>query len=184
MNDLLLIERIRGKDRYAADELIRRHQNFALRVAFRYLKDEEDAIDAAQDAFIKVFKSIDKFSSNSRFTTWLYSIIQNICIDRIRQKKRRDSKQEEIFESEITEATECLELSMEKRDTRERILNAAEGLHPKQKETFFLRDIDNLSVEETAEIMNISTGAVKSNLYHARKFLREALSEQLSVEAL
>ncbi len=183
-SDFNLIEKIKQRDRKAADELIKRHQSFAIKVAFRHLKNEEDAVDAAQDAFIRLFRNIDKFSYESEFTTWFYRIIQNICLDRLRQKKRRASKADSVIEHYSPASESSADKEMEILDTRSRILQIAEKLQPRQKEVFFMRDVEQLPINITAELLGISNGAVKSNLYHARKFIKRELTRLFSMEVV
>jgi RNA polymerase sigma-70 factor (ECF subfamily) len=157
--------------------LVERHQSYGYALAYRLLWNEEDARDIVQEAFVRVWQHLSRFNPEHRFTTWFYRIVTNLCYDRMRAKRRsralaRASAREVPMASDVEEAYDHRTLAA-------RIRRLAEDLKPRQRSVFILRDLQNLSVEETARVLGISKGAVKSNLYHARRNVRKRLEEEV-----
>lgn len=144
--------------------------NFAYRVARKFLRDQEEIKDAIQSAYIKAWKAFDSYSDQkSQFTTWLYTILRNECIDRLR--KGQIHVGEELSKFELTVSEEPEEEFL-KQELHQQILILAENLPPQQKEIFLLRDFQGYSIKEVIEITGLTEGSIKTNLYHARQKLR------------
>jgi RNA polymerase sigma-70 factor (ECF subfamily) len=175
-----LIARSIAGDLGAFRSLMESQQRYAYAVAFRLLHDDEGAKDIVQEAFIRVWNNISRYRPESRFTTWLYKIVVNLCYDRMKMESRRKS----VFGSigglfggaEIADSRDP-EQEAEDTDLREHILSAAKRLPPKQRLVFLLRDIQDLSIEDIAEIGRMSVGSVKTNLCYARRVLRIAVTK-------
>lgn len=167
--DKKLIERCKADDAEAIAELVNGLNGYAYTLAFRILLNEEEAKDAVQDTFIKVWKSIGNYSDKYLFTTWLYRIVVNTCIDRLKQNKRTISiGLEDEFSDDVVEA-------IEQREAVRRIRQLSRGLSEKQRLVFTLVDLQGLSLSDAAEVLRMGTGQVKSNLYYARKKIREQM---------
>jgi RNA polymerase sigma-70 factor, ECF subfamily len=166
--DSELIERCIKGDPTAFRILVEKMQSYAFSLAFRILLNNEDAKDAVQDSFIKVWKNIGSYQSSFLFSTWMYKIVVNTCLDYLKSGKTHRA----IGLSDIKITTD-LEGSIINKDLAKHIQYLSEGLPEKQRIIFVLKDLQDLSIEEISQVLKISTGLVKSNLYYARKRLRE-----------
>ncbi len=184
-----LVSRSKDGDKEAFQMLVKRYQRRAYGIALGVLKNSDDAMDAAQEAFIKVFRSIKGFKGDSSFYTWLYRIVVNVCIDQIRKKKRARSveydetwhRKDEIQTLPITSNTRRMlpNYPMERRELNEALQNAMAGLSENHRSIILLREVEGLSYEEIAEVMSCHLGTVMSRLHHARKKLQKALKPYL-----
>ena len=167
-----LIKRCLRDEVDAYRQLVEEHQKYVFSVAFRILHDEEDARDVAQETFIRVWKHLHTYDMQTRFTTWLYTIAVNLAYDLLKMNTRRRRWILRPVESQHTRGTPDEEMDIVNRDLAAKIRELAGGLPPKQRLVFALRDLQDLSVEEVAQVLSMSTGAVKTNLCYARKFIR------------
>lgn len=170
--DLELIERARQGDSLAFRDLVDIHHRFAINLAFRFTGDRMEAEDIAQEVFVKVWKNLGGYRPEVKFTTWLYRMVTNQALDYLKSASRKHRLRHTDIEHqsvpEVTEDREWLEL----------IAKLAHQLPEKQQAVFVLRDLQGLSGEEAAEVLNLSPDTVKSNLYHARLSMRELLMRQ------
>jgi len=180
-----LIQRAKNGDENSFESLILGCQSKAYNIALRYLKNEEDAMDALQESFIKIFRHLKSFKEDSRFDTWVYRIVVNTCNDMLRKnsnQKITDSifKTEDEKETilEIPDTTGSPEEVFEKQEKTEHIISCLDQLNQEQKEIIILRDIHGFSYEEISEILSCSIGTVKSRINRSRLKLREILLEQ------
>ncbi len=172
-----LILRCQEKDTAAMGTLIVQYQHWVYNIAYGLLGHREDAQDTTQDVFLSVWQNIHKFQFRSRFSTWLYKIVKNKCLNVIDQKKRRKTDPMEIDDTQpwvpldtVTPEQEVL------RTEQAEILHAALGkLKESYRTILVLRELRELSYEEIAEILNCTLGRVKSRLHEARKALRQEL---------
>lgn len=178
-----LIKKCKAGDIEAFEKLIQRYEKKVFTIAYRYMGNKEDADDLAQEALIKVYKSIKKFRGESLFTTWLYQIVANVCRDALRKKAR---KQETSIDSPIiTEEGETKrefgdsslspEILAEKAETEHYLQTLISQLKVEYKVVIIMREIQGFSYEEIAEELGCSLGTVKSRLNRARKHLRERI---------
>src|ERR1700739_1288425 len=182
--DVALVDRVRNGDISAYDELVKQYDRQVFRIAQHITQNREDAQDVVQDAFLKAYEKLDQFQGNSKFYTWLVRIAVNEALMRLR--KRRTGKMVSIDEDVQTEEGSVPRDLAEWRPNPEQEYNQAEladilrktiqGLPPGFRSVFTLRDVENLSTEETAEALGLSVPAVKSRLLRARLPLRERLS--------
>lgn len=179
-NGLELISRIASGDKFAFEELVLLHQQKIYSLCLRMSGNEDDAYDLAQDTFIKAYKSISSFKMESSISTWLYRIASNTCIDFLRRKKKRFKIVIEIDDeseafSEIPDTSLSPQKLLEKKELREAIAEALLKLSPQHRQIVILRDINELTYTEIAEILELGEGTVKSRLSRAREQLRRAL---------
>jgi RNA polymerase sigma-70 factor, ECF subfamily len=182
--DVALVARAKEGDTAAFEQLVRQYERQIFRVAQHITQNREDAEDITQDAFLKAYEKLDQFQGNSKFSTWLVRIAVNESLMRLR--KRKTSKTVSMDEDVQTEEGAIPRDFAEWRPNPEQLYNQAElgdilrktiqGLPPGFRTVFTLRDIENLSTEETAEALGLSVPAVKSRLLRARLQLRERLS--------
>ena len=162
----------------AFSTLVDRHSLFITRVVSRFLLPDEDACEVVQDTFIRVWKHINDFDDRGKFTTWIYTISFNLCLDRIRVIKRRP---EAYFQHDFEKASENLAEFSDPTDLtdnaaiEEAVRTYAAELGKIQRLVFILRDLQDLPVADVCRITGFDTEKVKANLYHARKFMREKL---------
>jgi len=182
--DVALVERARSGDSTAFEQLVRQYDRQIFRVAQHITQNREDAEDITQDTFFKAFQKLDQFQGNSKFSTWLVRIAVNESLMRLR--KRKTSKTVSMDQDVQTEEGSIPRDFAEWRPNPEQLYGNSElsdilrktiqGLPPGFRTVFTLRDIENLSTEETAEALKLSVPAVKSRLLRARLQLRERLS--------
>ena len=184
-----LLERLRRGQDAAYEELVRDYGGRMLAVARRFLRTEEDARDAVQDAFLSAFRSIDAFEGNSRISTWLHRIVVNASLMKLRTRRRKPEQSiEELLPSYLDDGHLALPASpwreteldgVERRELSELLVRSIGQLPESYRNVLLLRDIEDLDTEETAEAMGISPGAVKTRLHRARQALRGLLAPHL-----
>lgn len=165
-----LIESCIKGDVHAFRELVEKLQMYAYTLAFRILLNDEDAKDAVQDSFIKVWKSLGRYNGKYLFTTWMYRIVVNTCLDRLKEVKKRS----EVYSESLNESG-SFENSIANRELAKQIRQLSRELPEKQRIIFILNDLQDLSLDEACEVLNMPKGQVKSNLYYARKSIKEKL---------
>lgn len=172
-----LILRCQERDTAAMGTLVVQYQHWVYNIAFGMLGHREDAQDATQDVFLSVWQNIHKFQFRSRFSTWLYRIVRNKCLNLIDQKKRRKTEPMEIDDSQPWVPVDSKTPEQEVlRTEQSEILHTALGrLKESYRTILVLRELRELSYEEIAEILDCTLGRVKSRLHEARKALRVEL---------
>ncbi|MDR1120717.1 MAG: sigma-70 family RNA polymerase sigma factor [Dysgonamonadaceae bacterium] len=173
-----LIERSKKNDKQAFALLVGEYQTFVFRLAFRLLCNEEDAKDCVQDVFVKVWLNLKKYDRQAQFSTWLYKIACNTCYDKLRQKSYTPANIEaEIASAGSLLSGENIESNLINRELKMLIISLTEELTPKQKLVFMLCDVEGLSTDEVEIITRLSKAKIKSNLYLARKHIRERMDQ-------
>jgi RNA polymerase sigma-70 factor (ECF subfamily) len=166
---------------------VERYQGRAFGLALRVLRDEEQARDVVQDAFLKAYGSLGRFEGRSGFYTWLYRIVMNLCLDRKRRERsegRVPWDEEAEREAERDPAAEPgPALALERAELRAQLAQAIAALPPDARRTLELREIDGLSYQEIAACLGVPKGTVMSRLHHARRRVREALVAAGALEA-
>lgn len=173
-----VVSRSQCRDLVAFEQLVRNYQPDAFSLAMKFLCDETEASDVVQESFLRVWKNIDRYDPNQKFTTWLYKIVSNLCVDRFRSLKRsrslflsrdRDPMMEDLPDERDWETLRSQE------QLAEIVRTLSNRLSRTQKLVFTLRDLQDLTVEEVVEITGLSIGSVKTNLHYARKSIRDML---------
>lgn len=187
-HEAALISRIRGGERELFYELIRPYEKRVFVISFTILRNEAEAQDAAQDAFLKAFRNLGQFRSESRFSTWLIRVAMNEA--RQRQRKNHPEIMRPIEDQENEDGTytprdfadwrEIPSEALERKEVREKLLWALGSLAQKYREVFVLRDVEHMSIDETAQVLGLSAGAVKTRLLRARLMLRDLLAPGLA----
>lgn len=158
-------------EREAFDRLVERYQRDVYRLCYRYVNNHEDASDIAQEAFIRAYKAIGRFRGDSAFSTWLYRIAVNACLN-FRAARRPPA--DELPEALPDHGTPALERLV--RDERaRRVRQAVTTLPERQRATLILKVYHDLSHDEVARILGSTVGTVKANLFHALANLRKRL---------
>jgi len=175
-----IIERVKKGDQAAFRKIVEEYRQQAFSMAFRITCDEEEARDVVQESFIKVWQKIGTYDMTQKFSTWLYKIVANSAIDRMRQIKRHNLVNLEKVINTIDQINlENTQMEVENKETARLIRWLAEGLPEKQQMVFILRDLQGVDSSEVQQILNMSETKVKSNLYHARISIREKLLKTL-----
>lgn len=183
-NEERLVGKLRDGNRASFEHLVRTHGGRMLAVARRITRDEEDATDAVQDAFLNAFRSIDTFEERSSLETWLHRIVVNSALMKIRTQQRRpEISIEELlpdYDSDglrLEPETELvsIETLLEQGETREFVHSAINKLPANYRNLLLLRDIEEYDTRETAELLEITPGAVKTGLHRARAALKSLL---------
>ena len=184
IDEPVLLEQSRHGDSAAFSELVRRYEGKIFRLAQHITQNREDAEDVLQETFLKAYEHLDQFKGNSKFYTWIVRIAVNQALMKLRKRKtdKTVSMDETLDTGEDTVAREIAtwDPNPEERYSQQemqRILGeAVDSLAPPYRAVFALRDIDELSTEETAEALELSIPAVKSRLLRARLQLRDKLT--------
>ena len=186
--DLPLVEKVKEGDHAAFTTLVRRYEGKVYQLALRLTGNDMDANDVIQDVFLSVFRKIHTFRGHAAFSSWLYRITANAAFARLNQRKRHAAVSLEDVLPAIensstpdigTEWSQKPDLALFNKETREALEAAIQSLPDDFKTVVVLRDIQNLSNQEVAEVLNLSIPAVKSRLHRARLLLRRQLGEYL-----
>jgi RNA polymerase sigma-70 factor (ECF subfamily) len=189
--DEALMIRFQSGDRSAFALLVRRHQTPLFNFALRHLRSGPTAEEVVQDAFVRVVQNAAEFKHEARFSTWLYTIARNLCIDQMRKRalrrhpsldepKRageRDQSDGPTLGEQTADSRANVERSAVSVEIRERVLAAVDELPDDQREVFLMREVSNLPFKEIAEIVGVPENTVKSRMRYALERLQTALSE-------
>lgn len=183
-DEAAIVAQARLGDAKAFSELLRRYEGKIFRLALHITQNREDAEDVLQEAFLKAYEHLDQFQGQSKFYTWIVRIAVNQALMKLRKRKsdRSVSLDETIDTGEDTVAREIAawdenpEQQYSREEINEILSSAIDGLAPIYRAVFVLRDVDELSTEETAEALDLSIPAVKSRLLRARLQLRDKLT--------
>ncbi len=186
--EISLIEKSTKGDVGSFEELIQPYQKKAFNIAYRMLGNVEDASDVTQEALIKIFKSLDKYQGKSSFSTWVYSIVNNTCIDYIRKNKKTNvvyldqelQARDGSYKMEIADEMNTPEYLFEKQETQKMVQDAINQLNVDHREIIVLRDINGFSYQEIAGMLDCSEGTVKSRISRARAHLKLLLEKKLN----
>lgn len=178
MTELELVRAARGGDEDAFETLVRSHEKKIYNLCCRLCGNAEDAADAAQETFVSAWRALPFFREESNFATWLYRLATNASIDLMRREKRHRAPvsldDEEQSVDAVDEAASPDSL-YEKKELREAVLRAMETLSDEYRRILVLRELQQLSYQEIAEILDMDLGTVKTRIHRARKNLRNAL---------
>jgi RNA polymerase sigma-70 factor (ECF subfamily) len=187
VEDRALITMAQAGDMRAFQRLVERHQRRGFALAFALVRDENDAREVVQDAFLRVFKSLPTFQGDSTFYTWFYRIITNLGIDLLRKPGRRMLELEEERVGSDTEEVDVSRVprfegqspldAIRRREIATRLEAALDELPSYHRAVIILREVEGLSYEEIAQTMGVSKGTIMSRLFHARQKLQRALGE-------
>ena len=189
-DDMVLVHACICGEPAAFEQLVKRYDRRLLRIALHITHNMEDAQDAVQDAFLKVFRRLTQFQGNSKFSTWLTRITINESLMKLR--KLRSTKEVSLdaeFQGEESESafeiigsTPNPEEMYRNSEVRNLLRSALQELLPAIRIVFVLRDVEGLSTEETAEVLKLTQSAVKARLWRARLELRERLSPYFATQ--
>ncbi len=167
-----VVQRVLAGETAAFEILVRQYQQEIYRLAYRMTRNAEDAKDLAQEAFVQAYRSLGTFRGQSRFSTWVYRIAVNLCLNHLKSASRQDPAEVNGRLADQREDSLTALLT----DERDRALaQAIEGLPPQQKATLTLRVQQGLSHREIAQVLDCSEGTAKANYFHAVRALQRKL---------
>jgi RNA polymerase sigma-70 factor (ECF subfamily) len=181
-----LIRRAQRGDRVAFDALVRRYDQEVLRMALRIVPSYEEAQDLYQEAFLKVYRSIGRFRLESKFSTWLYRVVMNVCLDHLRRQKSRGEMQmpetpdgEPDFMQSIPEARAALHpgRALEAGEIASRLQVAMARLSPRERVVFEMKHCQGMKLRDIGEVCGTSEEAAKNSLFRALQKLRTDLQD-------
>jgi len=185
-----LLESLKRGDEEAFAELMRRYKRRVFGTAYRYLGNHEDAADVAQEVFVKVYRHIGSFTAKAKLNTWIYRIVVNTSVNKLRSRKRRGEEMAESLEklkeegmaipvaANVNPGPTPLE-SLERKELEGLLQAKLDALPEQYRLVFILRELRQFSYEEIAEMMDVPLGTVKSRLNKARHRLRDMLAPYL-----
>ena len=174
MDDHHLVERSQAGDMAAFEELVRRHQDGAYAIAYRLLGHREDAQDVAQEAFARAYFRLAEFRGSAQFRTWLYRILVNLSTDFLRRRKPDIPEKEATLY--LVSSRENPEEDLERKELGEGLDRAIGALPPDLRAVIILREQEELSYAEIAQMIRRPVGTVMSRLFHARRRLQDSLA--------
>jgi len=180
-----IIRKVLGGDKNAFEHLVIANQKNVYNLAFKMTRNEEDALDISQEAFINAYRRLDSFRGDSRFSVWLYRLTYNLCIDFIRKKPSSglisldyETDEGDIKPFEIPDTRNLPEENAMRKETQAIIDASINELALKHREILVMREITAMNYEDIAATLNISIGTVKSRLARARMKLVEILEKK------
>jgi len=189
-SDDVLVERARGKDEAAFEELVSRYEDKLYRLAMRFVRNETDAQEILQDAFLSAWRNLPTFEGRAQFGSWMYRVTVNAALMLLRSRNRHPevavddveptALNEAVIESgqmvrSNTDWSQQADEQIQSEELRRHIQTSVDALPEGLRTVFLLRDVEELSTEDTAELLGLSVPAVKTRLHRARLALREAI---------
>jgi RNA polymerase sigma-70 factor (ECF subfamily) len=189
MKDPMKTASIRAADGAAFEALMRQHNRMLFRTARAILHDDAEAEDALQDAYVLAYQAMGKFRGEAKVSTWLARIVANEALQRLRKSKRRDTivplrsshNLEEINEIPEGNMSKGPERAAERAEMRKLLEKRIDALPDAYRPVFMLRAVEELSVEETAAVLQIPAATVRSRFFRARSLLRESLAAEVDL---
>ena len=184
-----LLAGLRARDAQAFETLVREQTGRLLSVARRLLRNEEEARDAVQEAFLSAFRALDRFEGASLLSTWLHRIVVNTCLMRLRSRKR-EAPEEDLDEllpafdssghhaAAVTDWSQDVHKALEREETRLAVRRAIDQLPESYRTALLLRDIEEMELADVAATLEITPNAAKVRIHRARQALRTLLGRQ------
>ena len=184
LTDKEIIHRVLNGEQQLYAELVNRYQNFVFTVALRYTQQREDAEEVAQDIFVKAYRSLKDFRGDSKFSTWLYTIVTSSCITYLRKKKLETSSldNERVFEAADSQDSGMRANQIEQKSKFAMVNEAIKLLSPDDATIITLFYKGEQSLEEIAQALQLETNTVKVRLHRARQRLKEKMETYFAHE--
>jgi len=179
LDEAALIRAAQKGDHDAFERLVRAHDQGVLRCAMNLLRSSEDARDVYQEAFLRAYKSLPSFRFDASFHTWLYRVVTNLCLDRLRKKKvrREDDSAEPLDSAREVRAEGNPERTLLSRELSARIQEVLQGLTPRERTVFELRHYQGMRLKTIGETLGTSEEAAKNCLFRVTQKMRAALGD-------
>lgn len=184
-DDLMYIKQVIGGDTNAFAVLVDRYKNMVFTLSLKMVKNREEAEEVAQDTFVKAYRSLNKFKAESKFSTWLYKVAYNTCLDCLKKKNRAQPVVaiDEYTEHEVVSLSNVVD-SLEEKERSQMIQECLDVLPGEDSFLLSLYYFEEQSIKEIAKIMGINDNHVKIKLFRSRKKLTAVLKDQLTPEIL
>jgi len=186
LSDNEIVEKIRGGAKQSFTHLINRYKDKGMALAVRMLKNRQEAEEALQDAFVRVYNGLHKFEGKAAFGTWFYRILYNVCLTKLGKKNEEfqfvDYEDEREFEYDDARSTASFAVQFETHDLIEHIKTVMETLPKKYSTVLSLFYLQERSHEEICEVTQLPLGTVKTHLFRARAMLYERLQKEFQTE--
>lgn len=182
-SEKILVSLAKRGDMASFEQLVLAHEKMVYNIALRMFANSEDAKDVSQEVFLKVYRNLQRFNERASFSTWVYRITVNACIDEMRRRKGKPGvsleqemqNEEGAWALQVADERETPEQALLRREKQREVLLALEKLSPEHKAVVILRDIRGLSYEEISELLEMPLGTVKSRICRARGQLKEEI---------
>ena len=182
MTEQELVFRAKAGDDEAFAQLMRDNETRIYNLTLRMTGNPEDAMDLAQEAFLNAWRGLKFFKGDSAFSTWVYRLASNACIDFLRRKKRRQdislsmpTDEEDDSQPDIPDERFLPERELERRELRQAVAHGLSRLSDEHRQVLVMREINGLSYQEIADVLDLEAGTVKSRIARARNSLRKIL---------
>jgi RNA polymerase sigma-70 factor, ECF subfamily len=182
-NELETIEKAKAGDQRAFRMLVESFQGFVYSIAFRFVGNEAEAEDLVQECFVRCWKNIKRFNPDYKLKTWLGKMITNLCLDFLKSARARNEKGRVDLEAQSPPGDTAFESELHAAELLAIVTKMAVQLTPKQRAAFILRDLEMLDVKEVCDMLGMSAGTLKSNLYYARLAIREQLLKYYKLDS-
>ena len=173
-----VVRRVLEGDVNAYEELVLAYEKNVYNLALRMVGNAQDAEDMAQEAFLKAYNSLSGFRGDSKFSVWLYRIVNNVCLDHLRRQNRRQASSLSVEDDEgeesqldIPDESQSPEALLERSMTKDAVRRGLQALPAEQRQILLLREIQGMSYEEIGQCLDLEPGTVKSRIFRARKRL-------------
>ncbi len=180
--DEVLMNRAQIGDVRAFAELVQRYKDPMYNLAYRMLRDRQEAEDIAQETFLHVFRALNRFQTGERFSPWVYRIATNLCLDKLRRNKGMSisldapmGPESDVY-LQVADPGDGPDAALELSELRDDVQRAVDALPERYRTIVILRHLHDRSYEEIAEIVDLPLGTVKTRLFRAREILRRWLS--------
>ncbi|PRO67161.1 RNA polymerase sigma factor SigW [Alkalicoccus urumqiensis] len=177
-----IVREVKGGNQEAFAELVELYKDRVYHVAYRILGNVHEAQDVSQEAFLRAYTNLDSYDENRKFSTWIYRIATNLAIDRIRKKKPDFNLEDRVggtenldYHSQFADETPLPEEQIVKLEMQEWVQDEIMQLPPKYRTAVILKYIEDLSLKEIAEVMNLPVATVKTRIHRGREALRKRL---------
>ncbi|MFB9109270.1 RNA polymerase sigma factor [Flavobacterium gyeonganense] len=185
LNDQHYIDRILQGETSSFAVLVDRYKDMIFTLALKMIKNREEAEEVAQDTFIKIYNSLSKFKGDSKFSTWIYKIAYNTCLDRLKKNKKEDLNISiDEFSAHLIKTMDNALSALENKERRQTIQNCLNLLPGDENFLLTLFYFEDQSLEEIGKIMNINANNVKVKLFRSRQKLAVILRQQLEPETI
>jgi RNA polymerase sigma factor (sigma-70 family) len=185
LNDQHFINLVIGGDTHSFAVLVDRYKNMVFTLCLKMLQSHEESEEAAQDTFLKVYKSLEKFKSESKFSTWLYKVTYNTCLDRLKSKKRNllQTSVDDFEEKDVISFTNVLD-AIESRERKQMIQKCLDQLPAEDRFLLTLYYFQENSLKEISKIMGINENNLKIRLYRSRIKIAGILKTKLEPQLI
>ncbi len=175
-----VIRQVLAGDSNAFEALVKAHERSVYNLALRMLGNEQDALDASQEAFFRAYRSLDSFRGDSKFSVWLYRITGNVCLDMLRRAGRRPESsltvEDDGEELAVPDERGDPQRALERKELRAAVREGLMRLEPPFRQALILRELNGLTYDEIARVTGLEAGTVKSRIFRARRKLAAYLT--------